>query len=84
MAKEGLAYAHERADVAIVSSANLDAVLEEWEKHGLLQHIDIILAQNAGSKAFCIGKLVKKGYDKNNILMCADDACGHTASAHVY
>lgn len=72
MAKEGLAYAHERADVAIVSSANLDAVLEEWEKHGLLQHVDVILAQNAGSKAFCIGELVKKGYDKNNILMCGD------------
>lgn len=41
--KEGLAYAHEVADVAIVSSANLDAVVEEWELYGLLDHVDIIM-----------------------------------------
>ncbi|MBQ8685392.1 MAG: HAD hydrolase-like protein [Clostridia bacterium] len=70
--KEALAYAHERADVAIVSSANLGAVLEEWEKHGLLAYVDIVLAQNAGSKAFCIGELLKKGYDKEKTLMCGD------------
>lgn len=71
-AKDGLAYAHEKADVAIVSSANLDAVLEEWDKHGLLEHVDIVMAQNAGSKAFCIGELAKKGYAPDKILMCGD------------
>ena len=72
MAREALAFAHEKADVAIVSSANLGAVLEEWEKHELLPHTDIVLAQNAGSKAFCIGELLKKGYDPNKVLMCGD------------
>ena len=72
MAREALAFAHEKADVAIVSSANLGAVLEEWEKHGLLPHTDIVLAQNAGSKAFCIGELLKKGYDPDKVLMCGD------------
>ena len=72
LAKNALAYAHERADVAVVSSANLDAVLEEWEKHGLLKHVDIVLAQNAGSKAFCIAELLKKGYAPENVLMCGD------------
>lgn len=72
MAKEALAFAHERADVAIVSSANLDAVLEEWERFGLLEHTDIVLAQNAGSKAFCIGELLKKGYDPKHVVMCGD------------
>ena len=71
-AKEALAFAHESADVAIVSSANLDAVLEEWAKHGLLEHTDIVLSQNAGSKAFCIGELLKKGYDKEKVVMCGD------------
>lgn len=71
-AKEALAFAHERADIAIVSSANLDAVLEEWEKFGLLPHTDIVLAQNAGSKAYCIGELLKKGYSPENVLMCGD------------
>lgn len=70
--KEALKFAHETADIAIVSSANLDAVLEEWERFGLLEHTDIVLAQDAGSKAFCIGELLKAGYGKNHVLMCGD------------
>jgi len=72
LAKEGLAHAHTMADVAIVSSANLDAVLEEWEKHGLLDHVDIVLSQNEGSKAFCISQMLKFGYDPKNVIMCGD------------
>lgn len=70
--KEGLAYAHQFADVAIVSSANLQAVEEEWELYGLLENVDILLAQNAGSKAFCISELLKKGYDKDKVMMTGD------------
>ena len=70
--KEALACAHERADVAIVSSANPDAVLEEWERFGLLEHTDIVLAQDAGSKAFCIRELLKAGYTEEHVLMCGD------------
>ena len=66
--KEALAFAHEHADIAIVSSANLDAVVEEWTKHGLLEHTDIVLSQNAGSKAFCIGALLDKGYDREILI----------------
>lgn len=69
---EGLAYAHQFADVAIVSSANLQAVVEEWELYGLLEHVDIILAQNVGSKAFCIQELLKKGYDTEKVMMTGD------------
>lgn len=69
---ESLAYAHEYADVAIVSSANLQAVVEEWELYGLLDHVDIILAQNVGSKAFCIQELLKKGYDTDKVMMTGD------------
>ena len=72
LAREALAFAHEKADVAIVSSANLGAVLEEWEKHELLPHTDIVLAQNVGSKAYCIAELLKKGYDSDKVLMCGD------------
>lgn len=71
-AREALGFAHKKADVAIVSSANLNAVLEEWERHGLLSHVDIVLTQNDGSKAFCIGELLKKGYSPENVLMCGD------------
>lgn len=80
LAGEALAFAHERADVAIVSSANLDAVLEEWNKHGLLPHTDIVMAQNAGSKAACIAALLEKGYDTDKVIMCGD-APGDLAAA---
>lgn len=69
---EALDYAHGVADIAIVSSANLQAVEEEWALYGLLDHVDILLAQNVGSKAFCIAQLLKKGYDKDKVLMTGD------------
>ena len=70
--KEALAYANGSADIAIVSSANLQAVLEEWELYGLLDHVDLVLAQDTGSKAFCIQELVKKGYETDKVLMTGD------------
>lgn len=71
-AKEGLAAAAEFADVAIVSSANRDAVVEEWTKFKLLDHVDIMLAQDVGSKAHCIAEMLKFGYDPHNVLMVGD------------
>ncbi len=72
MVKEALMFAHERADIAIVSSANLGAIMDEWQRHELLPHVDLVLAQDAGTKAYCIQELVKKGYDKNKVVMCGD------------
>jgi phosphoglycolate phosphatase-like HAD superfamily hydrolase len=71
-AKEGLAAAHEFADVAMVSSANRDAVEEEWGKFGLLEHTDIVLAQDIGSKAACIREMMKFGYDPDKVVMIGD------------
>ena len=71
-AKEGLAAAHKFADVAMVSSANRDAVEEEWGKFGLLEHTDIVLAQDVGSKAACIKEMLKFGYDINKVVMVGD------------
>lgn len=71
-AKEALCYAHAYADIVIVSSANLQAVEEEWELYGLLDHVDLLLAQDTGSKAYCIGELLKKGYAKDKVLMVGD------------
>ena len=71
-AKDGLAAAHTFADVAMVSSANRDAVEEEWGKFGLLEHTDIVLAQDVGSKAACIAEMMKFGYDPNKVLMVGD------------
>ena len=70
--KDALSFAHQRSDVAIVSSANPGAVLAEWTRHELIEHTDIVLAQDAGTKAYCIGELLTKGYDKANVIMCGD------------
>ena len=67
---EALAAAHEQADVVVVSSANPEAVREEWQRFGLLEHVDLLCTQEMGSKAYCIGRLKEKGYDA--ILMCGD------------
>lgn len=71
-AREGLAAAHSFADVAMVSSANRDAVEDEWGKFGLLEHTDIVLAQDVGSKAACIQAMLKFGYDPDKVLMIGD------------
>lgn len=70
--KDALIFAHKKADIAIVSSANLKAVLDEWTRHKLIEHTDIVLAQDSGTKDYCISKLLEKGYDTNNVLMCGD------------
>ncbi|MBQ6820690.1 MAG: HAD family hydrolase [Clostridium sp.] len=80
--KEGIIAASEMADIAIVSSANEKAVLDEWSQHGLLEHVDIVLTQNVGSKAYCIAELLKKGYDRDNVLMVGD-AVGDLDAAKV-
>lgn len=70
--KETLEEIHKSCDIAVVSSANPEAVKAEWERFGLLDYVDILCTQDMGSKAYCIGEIAKKGYDKRNILMCGD------------
>ncbi len=73
-ASESIRAAHRFADVAMVSSANRDAVLEEWEKFDLLEHTDIVLTQDAGSKIYCINRLLEYGYDPHKVIMIGDAA----------
>lgn len=85
-AREGLAAAAQFADVAIVSSANRDAVMEEWTKYSLLDHVDIMLAQDCGSKAHCISEMMKFGYAPDHVLMVGDAPGDRDAAQqnHVY
>lgn len=70
--KETLEKMHGFADVAIVSSANKSAVIEEWTKYGLINSVDIIMTQEDGNKAHCIGEMKKKGYCQGKVLMVGD------------
>lgn len=80
-ARDGLAAAAEFADVAIVSSANRGAVLDEWTAHKLLDHADIVLAQDCGSKAHCIAEMLKFGYAPDHVLMVGDAPGDRDAAA---
>lgn len=70
--KETLEKLHSFADIAIVSSANKSAVVEEWTKYGLINSVDIILTQENGNKAHCIAEMKKKGYKDGKVLMVGD------------
>ena len=72
LAKEALQFASQCADVAMVSSANRQAVTEEWRTHGLIDYTDVIMSQSDGSKSHCIAELIKKGYDAKKTIMCGD------------
>jgi phosphoglycolate phosphatase-like HAD superfamily hydrolase len=71
-AKDGLQAAKEVANVAIVSSANGAAVLDEWTRHELSVHVDVMLGQEAGTKAYCIEQLKTFGFDNTHVLMVGD------------
>ena len=71
-AAEALAAAAQVADVAVISSANRDAVEEEWEKYNLLGYTDILLTQDCGSKSHCINEMLKFGYEKDHVIMVGD------------
>lgn len=78
--KETLEKMHAFADVAVVSSANKSAVVEEWTKYGLINSVDIILTQEDGSKAYCISEMKKKGYGEGKVLMVGDAVGDHKAA----
>lgn len=70
--KAALEKMEQYADLAVVSSANGQAVLAEWVKHDLKKHTKALLSQEAGSKAFCISELLKKGYAPDKVCMVGD------------
>ena len=70
--KQALEYALGKADIAIISSSNMAAIVEEWKAHDLLQYVDVITSQEVGSKGECLKTMLTKGYDKHDILMIGD------------
>lgn len=62
----------EYGHIAVVSSANREAIEEEWKSCGLFDMVDYFYSQSDGTKAECIRKLKDKGYDKDRIIMIGD------------
>lgn len=70
--KASLEKMYKKADLAVVSSANNEALLDEWHSYELDNYVKIILGQEAGAKAENIKELMDKGYDKDKVLMIGD------------
>lgn len=70
--KKSLAKISAEADLAVVSSANQSALLDEWESYDLKQYVKVILGQEAGAKADNIKDLKEVGYVNNKVLMIGD------------
>ncbi|MDD6715125.1 MAG: HAD hydrolase-like protein [Firmicutes bacterium] len=79
--REALACARQKADVAVVSSANKEAVIEEWERCGLLELVDVLCCQDAGTKKDCIATLLAKGYAPQQVLVLGDAPGDERAAA---
>ena len=71
-ATQGLEAASKFADIAVISTANRTALMEEWSEYGLLSYANVILAQDSGSKANCVAELLNKGYTPDHVLMVGD------------
>lgn len=70
--KESLEMITELTDVAIVSSANSEAIDSEWNRHELMPNVDVTYGQESGTKAEAIADLLTKGYEKDHVLMVGD------------
>lgn len=70
--KETLNLFAEKADLAVVSSANQEAVGDEWRKNGLIAQVSYVFAQNSGTKEACLDGLLRMGYQPEKILMVGD------------
>lgn len=62
----------QRADVSVVSSANEEAIMDEWRASGMLDHVDYLFSQSDGSKRDCIRRMIDQGYGRSRILMIGD------------
>ncbi|MBQ3422880.1 MAG: HAD family hydrolase, partial [Romboutsia sp.] len=69
---EGLEALSKIVDVAVVSSANGEALNDEWGRHDYIRLLTALLGQEAGTKQHCIAELKKKGYDTDKVLMVGD------------
>lgn len=70
--KESIASLAKFANIAVVSSANFDAIWKEWERLGILNYVDCFCSQHDGTKALCIQSLLFKGYKASNVVMIGD------------
>jgi phosphoglycolate phosphatase-like HAD superfamily hydrolase len=70
--RESLARMAGKADVMVVSATPGEALVREWEEHGLAGSVALIAGQECGSKAEHLALTTSGRYEKTNVLMVGD------------
>ena len=78
--KETLIKLSEYCDLVGVSSANKNAVVEEWTRNDIIKYFKFVACQDVGSKSYIISEAIKNGYDTNNVIMLGDALGDYKAS----
>ncbi|MFX3808020.1 HAD family hydrolase, partial [Streptococcus suis] len=66
---KGLEKLRQLGKVYVVSSANFEAVEEEWTDQGLMEFVTEFYCQDRGKKEDVIKQLREEGYCPNKIMM---------------
>ena len=82
-AKEAVEISRQHADVAVISSADPIALVEEWTSIDMVGLVDVMLSQRDGKKPFCLRSLVEKGYPTDRVIMCGDSPSDLAAAEEV-
>lgn len=69
---KGLEKLSQLGKVYVVSSANKEAVEEEWTDQGLMDFVTELYCQDRGKKEDVIKLLIEEGYCPNKIMMIGD------------
>lgn len=81
-AKEGLEKLAADGKVYVVSSANREAVEDEWQRHGLLEYVDDLYCQDRGKKEDVIAGFIAEGVAPHQIMMIGDSPGDLEAAEH--
>lgn len=80
-AKKALEQIRASSDVIVVSQTPEEALVKEWDIHGIRNLVDVIAGQELGTKTEQIRAATRGQYARSRILMIGD-AMGDLAAAH--
>lgn len=81
-ALDGLAKLTKLGKVYVVSSANREAVDDEWTRHGLMEYVDDLYCQDRGKKEDVLAGFIAAGQDPHKIIMIGDSPGDVEAAEH--
>ena len=71
-AQEGLKKIAELGKIYVVSTANREAITDEWSRYDLIEFVDGIYGQDSGKKEDTISNFITDGKDPHQIIMIGD------------